>query len=165
MWTGDLKSYPRVWSNSQIIEISTLLLRCNNTKPTEIHRSIRTLKYLKHWKGTEFRTVLMYTGIVVFKDYLSENEYELFLRLFCAVTMCSTKAYTLYLPKARDLFTEFNEQHIDTYGEHSMTNNIHLLSHIVDDVEHLGDLSTLSAYPFENALHHIKMRQRFFLKK
>lgn len=158
MWTGDLKSYPRVWSNSQIIEISTLLLRCNNTKPTEIHRSIRTLKYLKHWKGTEFRTVLMYTGIVVFKDYLSENEYELFLRLFCAVTMCSTKAYTLYLPKARDLFTEFNEQHIDTYGEHSMTNNIHLLSHIVDDVEHLGDLSTLSAYPFENALHHIKMR-------
>lgn len=38
-----------------------------------------------------------------------------------------------------------------------MTNNIHLLSHLVDDVEYLGDLSTLSAYPFENALHSIKL--------
>lgn len=48
--------------------------------------------------------------------------------------------------------------HINIYGEHSMTNNIHLLNHIVDDVEFLGDLTTISAYQFENALHHIKIR-------
>lgn len=158
MWTGDLKSYPRSWSNAEILEISNLLLICNDTKPSDIHRSIRTLKYMKHWKATEFRTVLLYIGIVIFKDYLSQNEYDLFLKLFCAVTICSTKAYEPYLPVARNLLTEFNEMHINTYGDHSMTNNIHLLSHIVDDVEHLGDLSTISAYPFENSLHHIKIR-------
>lgn len=158
MWTGDLKGYSRSWSNAQILSISNLLLSCNSTKPTDIHRSIRSLKYLRHWKGTEFRTVLLYTGIVVFKNYLSPNEYDLFLRLFCAVTICSTKAYTKFLPVARELFTEINELHIDIYGEHSMTNNLHLLSHIIDDVEHLGDLTTISAYQFENALHQIKIR-------
>lgn len=161
MWTGDLKSYPRQWSNAQIQSISSLLLSCNETKPSEIHRSIRSLKHLRHWKGTEFRTILLYVGIVVFKDYFGENDdnvYKLFLTLFCAVTICSTKSYTQFLPKARDLFVEFNEMHIDTYGEHSMTNNIHLLNHIVDDVEYLGDLTTINAYQFENALHQIKMR-------
>lgn len=158
MWTGDLKSYPRAWSNAQIFEISTLLLKCNDTRPSDIHRSFRSLKYMKHWKGTELRTVLLYVGIVIFKDYLSQNEYDLFLELFCAVTICSSKAYTRYLPVARDLLIEFNEMHINAYGEHSMTNNLHLLSHIIDDVNHLGDLTTISAYPFENALHHIKTR-------
>lgn len=157
MWMGELKSYPRSWTNSQILEITALLLSCNATRPTDIHRKIRTLKLFKHFKGTELRTILMYTGIVIFKDFLSEKEYELFLWLFCAVTICSTQSYKTCLPKARDLLMEFNERHIEVYGEHSMTNNIHLLSHLVDDVEHLGDLSTLSAYPFENALHSIKL--------
>lgn len=158
LWTGDLKSYPRSWSKAQMLEISTLLLKCNETKPSEIHRSVRALKYIKHWKGTEFRTVLLYIGVVLFKDYLSKDEYDLFLNLFCAVTICTTKSYTQYLPVARNLLMDLNEMHINVYGEHSMTNNLHLLSHMIDDVEHLGDLSTISSYPFENALHHIKIR-------
>lgn len=139
-------------------EISTSLLRCNETKPSDFHRSIRELKCMKHWKGTEFRTVLLYLGVVLFKDYLSQNEYELFLTLFCAVTICTTKSYKQYIPVARNLFIEFNEMHINIYGDHSMTNNLHLLSHIIDDVEYLGDLNTFTSYPFENALHHIKIR-------
>lgn len=158
MWMGELKGYPRAWSNAQILQLSNLLVRCNETRPSEIHRSIRALKQLKHWKGTEFRTVLLYTGIVVFKDHLSANEYDLFLRLFCAVTICSANMYKDYLPIARNLLIEFNEIHINIYEEHSITNNIHLLSHLVDDVEHLGNLTTIGSYPFENALHHIKMR-------
>lgn len=113
---------------------------------------------MKHWKGSEFRTILLYLGVVVFKDYSTQNEYELFLNLFCAVTICTTKAYTQLLPVARNLLIEFNEMHINVYGDHSMTNNLHLLSHMIDDVEHLGDLTTISSYPFENALHHIKIR-------
>lgn len=158
LWIGEVKSYPRSWSNAQIDEISALLLKCNQTKPSDIHRSIRGLSNMKQWKGTEYRTVLLYIGIVLFKDYLSQDEYDLFLHLFCAVTICSAQSYTQYLPVARNLLNEFNELHINVYGEHSMTNNLHLLSHVVDDVEFLGDLSTISSYPFENALHLIKMR-------
>lgn len=157
LWTGDIKSYPRSWSNAQIVEISNLLLSVNETKPNDIHRSVRSLKRMKRWKGTEFRTVLLYVGIVLFKDYLSADEYELFSNLFCATTICTTKAYQQYVPVVRNLLVEFNEMHISLYGDHSMTSNLHLLSHMIDDVEYLGDLSTMSSYPFENALYQIKL--------
>lgn len=148
LWTGDIKSYPRSWSNAQIVEISNLLLSVNETKPNDIHRSVRSLKRMKRWKGTEFRTVLLYVGIVLFKDYnnyLSADEYELFSNLFCATTICTTKAYQQYVPVVRNLLVEFNEMHISLYGDHSMTSNLHLLSHMIDDVEYLGDLSTMSS--------------------
>lgn len=62
-----------------------------------------------------------------------------------------------YLPLARNLFIDFIEDHIDIYGEASITMNIHNTSHDVDDVEIFGPLHTISAYPFENALHHLKL--------
>lgn len=158
MWIGEFKSCPRTWTNAKIIEISNLLLNCNHTKPTDIHRSVRPLKVIKHWKATEFRTILLYVGIVIFKDFLTKEEYELFVNLFCIATICSTKTYKLFIPKAKELIVEFIEMHIDMYDEHSITSNIHLLSHMTDDVEFLGDLSTISAYPFENKLQEIKSR-------
>lgn len=158
VWLGEIKGYPRAWSTVQIEEISSLLSNLNGTKPLEIHRRIISLKQIKHWKGTEYRTLLLYAGIVIFKDFLSIEEYSMFLKLFCAVTICSTNAYSPYLSVARNLFIDFIEMHKDLYEEHSITINIHLLSHVVDDVEHLGPLCTISAYPFENRLHHIKLR-------
>lgn len=81
----------------------------------------------------------------------------MFLNLFCAVTICSTNTYAPFVPKARDLFNEFIENHINEYGEDSIVSNIHLLNHVVDDVEHYGELNTFNAYAFENSLHHLKL--------
>lgn len=99
----------------------------------------------------------MYAGMVILKDFVPMDEYELFLKLVCAVTICSTKTYAPYLPLARELFIEYINGYIDIYGLDSVTSNIHNLSHVVDDVEYLGDLSTISAYKFENSLHLIKL--------
>lgn len=158
MWMGDLSGYSRTWSKQEIVKISAHLTRCNGTRPFDIHRSIRTLNQISYWKGTEFRTFLLYLGIVVLKNHLTQREYEMFLNLYCAVTICSTKAYQPYLPLARDLFIDFIEDHIDIHGEISITMNIHNTSHVVDDVETFGPLDTISAYPFENALHHLKLK-------
>lgn len=157
VWMGKRSPFPRAWSDVQMVTISDLLIRSNDTKPSDIHRSTRTLKQLSHWKGTELRTFLNYVGIVVSKDFLCQDLYEMFIKLFCAVTICSTNAYADYLPKARDLFIEFIEDHINFYGEHSITMNIHNLSHVVDDVEHFGDLESMSSYQFENSLYHLKI--------
>lgn len=135
-----------------------MLLQCNDTLPTDIHRSIRSLNHINFWKGTEFRTILLYVGVVVFIDYLSMEEYLMFLELFCAVTICLANIYSKYLPIARMLFVKFIEDHISIFGESSVTSNIHYLSHVVDDVTHFGSLSTISAYEFENALHHMKLK-------
>lgn len=158
MWIGELKGFSRTWSTQELKKISADLAKCNNTRPSEIHRCIRSLDVIHHWKGTEFRVFLLYLGIVILQNHLNEQEYELFKTLFCAVTICSTEAYKRYLPVARGLFIEFIENHIDIYGENSITMNIHNTSHVVDDVENLGPLDTISAYAFENSLHHLKLR-------
>lgn len=101
---------------------------------------------------------------MLFKDFLPVHEYELFLRLFCAVTICATKKYAPFYPLARQIFIEYIEGHIDLYGENSVVSNVHNLSHIVDDVEHLGDLSTISSYAFENTLYQMKLVLKQFNK-
>lgn len=158
MWLGNLNGHQRTWTKREVEEISKWLKDCNYTLPTEIHRSIRSFEHISYWKGTEFRTFLLYLGIVVLKNSLVQREYEMFLKLHCAVTICTTNVYSHLLPLARMLFVDFIENHIDCYGEGSITINIHNLSHVVDDVAYFGPLDTISAYEFENALHHLKLR-------
>lgn len=158
MWLGGLKGTKRTWNQSETLEISEFLKKCNERRPSDIHRSIRSLDVINHWKATEFRTFLLYIGIVALKDRLSEQEYQMFLKLFCAVTICSSKMYASYLPLARRLFIDFIETHIDIHGEGSITMNMHNTSHVVDDVETFGPLDTISAYAFENHLHSLKLK-------
>lgn len=133
------------------------MLRYNETLPTEIHRKIRSLEHIHFYKASEFRTIMLYVGIVLLKDFLPKNEYELFSKLFCAVTICSAKRYASYLPLARTLFIEYIEGHIAIYGLDSITSNIHNLSQVVDDVELFGELDQFNAYEFENSLHLMKL--------
>lgn len=156
-WMGLLKSRQRLWPEHLIVKISKILVQYNQTLPTEIHRKIRPLKSIHFWKASEFRTIILYVGIVLLKDNVPRQEYELFLKLFCAISICSTKMYITYLPLARTLFTEYIEGHITVYGIDSITSNIHNLSHVVDDVEMFGELNTISAYEFENCLHLMKL--------
>lgn len=156
MWLGHIKKVPRTWSVSEASRISCVLMKYNETLPSDIHRRMRSLNHIKHWKGTEFRTILLYIGIVALKDFLIDEEYQMFLKLFCAVTICSSSIYFPYLSIARKLYIDFIEEHINLHGESSITINIHNLSHVVDDVEHFGPLNTISAYEFENCLHQLK---------
>lgn len=158
MWIGDLSGHSRTWSKQELVVISGALTKCNTTRPCEIHRCVRQLDVIHYWKATEFRTFLLYLGIVILKSRLKQEEYELFKKLFCAVIICSSDAYKRYLPLARNLFIDFIENHIEIYGENSITINIHNTSHVVDDIENFGQLNTISAYPFENCLHHLKLR-------
>lgn len=158
MWMGKFKGYRRTWDDRELKNISDFLTNCNATKPSDLHRSIRSLNCINHWKATEYRTFLLYVGIVALHNRLSQNVYELFLKLVCGVTICSSKLYAPYLPLARELFNDFIESHIEIFGEGSITINIHNTCHVVDEVELYGPLDTISAYPFENHLHHLKRK-------
>lgn len=98
----------------------------------------------------------MYLGVVIFKNNLTEDEYNNYLTLFCAVTVCSSNKYRAFLPKARELYIEYIEEYILLYGIDSISSNLHNLCHVVDDVEQHGSLDTISSYQFENKLHHLK---------
>lgn len=142
------------WSATTTSEISKYLTSCK--MPMEIHRAVRGLDCLNHWKGTEYRTFLHYVGIVAIKKHVAYDVYEHFLVLFCAVTICSSKAFFHLLPLAETLFDHFIEYFREIYGQAYMTSNIHNLTHVIDDVRMFGELDTFSAYPFENMLGRIK---------
>lgn len=74
-WVYGEKGYSRKWSKIDINRASCLFELCQQYMPKDIHRAIRNLTCLRKWKGLEFRTVLLYIGIVVFKNILSKEEY------------------------------------------------------------------------------------------
>lgn len=143
---------------NDVQQLDVALLECNQSLPTEIHRKIRVTKWLKYWKGSEYRTVLLYIGIVVLKKKLPVELYEHFLFLFCAVTMCSVDAYKDFVPLAKTLFDEFIRMYIDLYGLHAVSSIVHNLCHVTENVERFGNLNSISTYPFENAARHIKLK-------
>lgn len=155
-WMYGSFNFRTKWCAQQIENLSKDLVNTNQTLPCEIHRAVQGLDCLKFWKGLEFRTFLLYIGIVHLKDYLIDEAYNHFLLLFCAVVICSSKEYCTFLNVAKNLFIDYIEQYVQIYGVDSIGSNVHNLCHIVDDVKKFGPLPSISAYPFENHLSFIK---------
>lgn len=143
-------------SCQDIENISQLLVKFNKYMPTEFHRAVRSLDSLNFWKGLEYRSLLFYLGIVVFKDYLPEETYDHFLYLFCAVTICSNNEYLKYIDLVPVLVNEYIEKYIEIYGIDTISSNVHILCHLAEDVKRFGCLSEFSAYIFENFLGFLK---------
>lgn len=147
-------SFKTKLSAKEIDEMSKLLVRFR--MPLEIHRVVRGLDCINFWKGTEFRTFLLYVGPVILKDFLNSEVYYHFLQIFCAITICTNKVYNKYIDIADHLLTDYIEGTVFIYGINSISPNVHYLEHLVKDVKHFGPLPTFSAFVFENCLFHIK---------
>lgn len=154
-WVFGIKGYTQKWNKATIDTVSRLLKGCQPQMPSDIHRAVRGLDCLKRWKGLEYRTILLYVGMVVLKDVLPEHEYHHFLILCCAVNICSSKVYyKASIPLASKLFGKYVQMYIEIYGEDTITSNVHSLIHITEDLNDLNicDLAEISTYKYENCL-------------
>lgn len=151
---GYFRNSETKWPAQTTFAVTDYLLECK--MPAEFHRVVRGLDCLAFWKGTEYRTFLHYLGIVALKPHLTNEAYEHFMLLFCAVTICSSKQHFHLLPLARMLLNQFIEIYMEIYGVAYITSNVHNLAHLVDEVERFGELESFSAYPFENMFGKIK---------
>lgn len=153
-WVYGENGYIRKWTKDKIANTSQLLERCQKYMPKEIHRAVRNLDCLRKWKGTEYRTLLLYVGMVVLKPVLNTSEYNHFLVLVCAVWICYSKSYKHYLPIAEKMFKFYIQQYINLYGRHSIGSNVHLLAHVVEEMEKnkIDSLMDVSTYKYENSL-------------
>lgn len=153
-WVFGEKGYNRKWSKNKIDHVSGLLENCQKFMPMEIHRAVRNLSCLRKWKGVEYRTILMYVGMVVFRQVLRPTEYNHFLILCCAVRICSSKLYKFFQSTAEKMFKLYIQKYINIYGRHTIGSNVHLLSHIVEDMreQKIENLIDISTYKFENCL-------------
>lgn len=159
-WIFGEKGYNRKWKNSVTDRISRLLINCNANMPSDIHRSVRTLKTLKYWKGVEFRSILLYIGMIVLREALNETEYLHFLTLSCAVRISSCSFYRKYLSIAEKMYRTYVNNYIEIYGRSTITSNVHNLIHICEEIEQLNmkNLDIINTYRFENCLRLLGMR-------
>ncbi|XP_053674055.1 uncharacterized protein LOC128724353 [Anopheles nili] len=124
--------------------------------PSEIHRSLRSVRYVAFWKGTEFRTFLHYTSVVALKDCLDPHVNSHFLLYFCGITILSSSFYQHLRHRAKDFLSRLVKDFGSIYGRTHLTSNVHNLQHVYEEVAMFGPLDNFSVYCFENHLQQIK---------
>jgi hypothetical protein len=163
IWTGDWskKHFQHRLGIREKFQLEKRLRRIRLSYPEEFHRITTTLKYPRQLKANELRTILLYTGPVVFKGILSRAKYIHFLYLHLAIRiLCSSTLVKTYSNLARDCLQYFAFQFGEIYGKNHLIYNVHSLIHLVDDCELHGPLDSCSAFPFETFLGQMKMLVR-----
>lgn len=155
-WSTGSFGFDTKWSKQTINEISNFLVNCK--LPVEIHRRMRKLMEMPRWKATEYRTFLMYVGVVVLKKYLPRFYYDHFLLFYCSIVIMNNQFFIdrQLMTVAEDMIRDFLLIFRQKYGAHHFSSNLHNLSHIVDEVKRFGPLQNFDAYKFENKLQDIK---------
>jgi len=141
-------------------ELSALLLSLKPFIPCEFARKPRGLNELCRFKATELRQLLIYTGQICFKNYLSEDCYKHFMTLSISMRILLSNDFTNYVDYAQELLNYFVVNFELLYGKHFVSHNVHALTHIVDDYKHFGTLDNISAFPFENYMKTLKKMVR-----
>lgn len=164
---GVMRKLLRIWvhgplphklARSQILAMSEFLISCRENFPSEFSRKPRPLKDLDHWKATEFRTFLLYTGPTCVASVLPTKKLKHFLLLHTAVYVLSLgpKITDDWIDYAEDLIRIFIKEMPILYSNEVMTYNFHSITHICDDVRKFGSLDQISAFPFENYMRLLK---------
>ncbi|XP_061716895.1 uncharacterized protein LOC133524769 [Cydia pomonella] len=151
---GNFGKYLTKWNAQNIEKVNSFLKSC--IMPKEIHRSVRTVDVLAHWKGSEYRCFFYYLSFIILQEVQRAEPYNHFMHLFCAITICSNDSYFHLLRIAEEMLKHFVEQFKTIYGKDYITSNIHNLLHLVDEVKKFGILQNFNAYCFENKLYSIK---------
>jgi len=155
IWMNKTKVMKLTEQNKFSLDSNHIAMRCHI--PKEFCRKPRTLRDLPRYKASESRQIILYTGIVLFKNILHRDLYEHYLLLHGAYRLISCpKNCTKNLGCVRDMLDEFVAKFGDFYGENSLSFNVHILLHLADCVELYGNVDNFSAYQYKNYLQILK---------
>lgn len=135
------------------------MVKLANHIPYEFARKPRSLKEIKYFKATEWRQILLYTGVIFLKDYVHEDVHKNFVVLHVAISilsnpvMCKSSSWVDYAEKLLIIFVKGFRK---LYGRRYVSYNVHGLLHLSDDVRKYGELDNFSAFRFENFIGQIK---------
>lgn len=146
-------------SHIEVERISSRLKEIESYIPVEFARKPRSLKFIKLWKATEFRQILLYTGSVVLRS-LRSDLYNHFMTLHVAVRIMSDEKYHQLLDYAQELVKHFILSFKLLYGNHNVSANIHQAVHLVSCVKKFGPIQHFSAYIYENHMQTFKKIMR-----
>lgn len=116
----------------------------------EISRKPRSLKHRSDFKASEFIYILLYYFPVCLIGILKPKYLVNFQRLSSAIyLLLKSKITREDIINAEEQLNIFVEEFELLFGRDNMVMNIHLITHIVDSVKHLGPLWAQSAFGFE----------------
>lgn len=148
-------------SNNKISLLTNNLLAIRSFVTKDFARRPRSIDFLKRWKATELRQLLLYTAPVVLHDVLHQQVYSHVMTFHVALRILSSEnLIDVYSDYAQELLEHFVDTFKVLYGKHYVSHNVHGLLHLVDDVKLLGPLDSFSAFQFENCLRILKMQLR-----
>ncbi|CAH0550731.1 unnamed protein product [Brassicogethes aeneus] len=128
------------------------ILNCN-----DFARLPRNISEFERFKATEFRQILLYTGPLIFKYRLKNEQFMHFLAFHCAIRiLVSSELVEKYINYAEELLQYFVRNFGTLYGPENVTYNVHNLIHLSNDVRKFGPVDRFSAFKFENYLGQIK---------
>ncbi|XP_061504469.1 uncharacterized protein LOC133391883 [Anopheles gambiae] len=156
-YKGDYKGFS-AWSAAEQEEINKILARIE--LPAEIHRGVRSLKYVDYWKGTDFRSFLNHISIPLFLGRIHDSAYDHFKLIYVAHTFLSHSFFKQYWTYAGQLLEKFVLDYSSIYTKYNLTSNVHNLLHVTKDVQNLGPLPEISTYDCENTLQFMKRLAR-----
>lgn len=124
--------------------------------PSDFQRKPRDLFSSGNFKATECRQVLLYTGMVLFKGFFSDDAYNHFMKFCIAYRILNSPLNDCKLKEAQDLLEQFVQDFHKYYKNEQLTYNVHSLLHLVADCELYGPIYEFSAYKFENKMGRIR---------
>jgi len=162
LWlSGKLASNVVHLSSNKITMLTKNLLGIKSFITKDFARRPQGVEFLKRWKATELRQLLLYTAPVVLYDVLHPQVYSHILTLHVALRIISSKhLLDVYADYAHELLEHFVDTFKVLYGKQYISHNIHGLLHMVNDVKLLGPVDSYSAFQFENCLRILKMQLR-----
>lgn len=126
--------------------------------PSDFNRKPCSLIYFKRLKCTQLRRMLLYDGILAFKDLVDENIYKNFLLLHCSMYITSSKhLIAAHRGDVKEFVLLFVTHAAAIYGNEFVVYNVHNLPHMVEEcLQNSVTLEEVSAFKFENRLKMIK---------
>lgn len=137
--------------------ISEVFVFLKEICPHDFNRKPRSLNDFNLYKATEFRRILLYDGIVAFKDLIHDNIYKHVLLLHSAayILASSTLVHT-HLHLAEQFIKTFISHSVVLYGTSFVVYNVHSLSHLPKECQEHGVMDNFSAFCYENRLKSMK---------
>ena len=139
-------------SGASLISENLLSLR----PPSDISRLPRSLAERKYWKGSEWKSLLLYYSLVVLPSILpSKYVKHWFLLVFAIHALLQDSINATDLAAAESALCEFCQDVETLYGAEFCTFNVHQLLHLCNAVRSFGPLWAFSCFRFENNIGHI----------
>lgn len=146
----------------EIQKITKNLMFLKSSITNDFVRTPRPIQDISHWKATELRQFLLYTGPLALKNVLCDDAYNNFMTLNIALTiLLSPNISEKLLNYSNQLLRYFVKNFEEIYGSKYISHNVHGLLHITEDYRCFGPLDLCCCFPFEN---HMKILKRMVRK-